>query len=110
MNINAPATVFPEPSPLPHPGLRLWHDIYVSYRMTSDKRVCRVLIVEDDDDLCGLLTLILQKNGPVHVEYTLKEAESHVREIDPMILFLDNNLPMVWICNIYDRSGSSAQT
>jgi len=36
-----------------------------------------VLIVDDDDDLCDLLTLILQKNGPVHVEYTLKDAESH---------------------------------
>lgn len=49
--------------------------------------------MDDDDDLCRIMKAILRKEGPIHIEHTLNEAEDHVRQIDPTILFLDNNLP-----------------
>ena len=61
--------------------------------MKTEKIICRILIVDDDDDLCRIMKAILRKEGPIHIEHTLNEAEDHVRQIDPTILFLDNNLP-----------------
>jgi two-component system, OmpR family, response regulator len=61
--------------------------------MKTEKIICRILIVDDDNDLCDVMKAILFKKCPIHIEHTLTEAESHVRQIDPMIVFLDNNLP-----------------
>ncbi len=61
--------------------------------MKTDKTICSVLIIDDDDDLCRILTTILQKKLPVHVEHTLKSAETYLTNVKPVIILLDNNLP-----------------
>jgi DNA-binding NtrC family response regulator len=61
--------------------------------MISDKRVCPVLIVEDDGDLCRILVAMLTKMCPVHVEHDLHSAESYLTKRIPVIILMDNNLP-----------------
>ena len=52
------------------------------------------LIVEDEIDICFLLTGILRKKN-LHTAFvnTLREAENTLESQNPDILFLDNNLP-----------------
>jgi DNA-binding NtrC family response regulator len=57
------------------------------------EKTCPVLIVDDDHDLCGILTAILRKICPVHVEHDLLGTESYLTKGKPVIILLDNNLP-----------------
>jgi len=52
------------------------------------------LIIEDEDDICYLLSGILKKKN-LHTSYvtTLLDAKKVLSERNPDILFLDNHLP-----------------
>ena len=54
----------------------------------------KVLIVDDETDICYLLSGILRKKN-LHSSYvnTLKGARTSLHEERPNILFLDNHLP-----------------
>jgi two-component system OmpR family response regulator len=54
----------------------------------------KVMIIEDEKDLCYLLAVVLKQNNlrPACV-YSIKEAKKIIREIKPSIVFLDNHLP-----------------
>lgn len=52
-----------------------------------------VLIVDDEADICYLLKSILRhKNIDASIVGSLAEAEAHLRENDPPVIFLDNHL------------------
>ena len=54
----------------------------------------KVMIIEDEKDLCYLLSSVLRQNNlqPACV-YSLTEAKENIREIKPSVIFLDNHLP-----------------
>jgi DNA-binding NtrC family response regulator len=54
---------------------------------------CPVLIVDDDNDLCGLIEMMVKKVCPVHVEHDLHSAGGYLSSQKPAIIFLDNSLP-----------------
>jgi two-component system OmpR family response regulator len=59
--------------------------------MTEKKKV---LIIDDEVDLCLLLkTYLNRRNYDVYYSHTLKDGMSQFRRVIPDILFLDNNLP-----------------
>ena len=61
---------------------------------TFPDKLFTALIVEDDPDICYLLTGILnQKKLPSSFVNTLAEAEKALRKKAPDILILDNQLP-----------------
>lgn len=52
------------------------------------------MIIEDERDLCYLLTIVLKQNNvPSTCAYSLKEARETIKKIKPSIIFLDNHLP-----------------
>lgn len=52
------------------------------------------MIIEDERDLCYLLTIVLKKNNvPSACVYSIKEARDIIKKIMPSIIFLDNHLP-----------------
>lgn len=54
----------------------------------------KVLIIDDEEDICFLLKNILRKkNLEVFQASTLKEGFSKLAELHPFLLFLDINLP-----------------
>ena len=54
----------------------------------------KVLIIDDEVDLCLLLkTYLNRKNYEVYYSHTLKEGMNQFEQVVPDILFLDNNLP-----------------
>jgi len=54
----------------------------------------KVLIVDDEVDICNLLSWILkQKNLATSYVNTLSDAEAALKKDTPSILFLDNYLP-----------------
>lgn len=60
----------------------------------------RVLIVDDEIDLCLMIKIFLtKKNYEVHTAHTIKEGFSLINSIMPDSLLLDNNLPdgMGWL-------------
>ena len=60
--------------------------------MVSRKK--KVLIIDDEVDLCLLLkTYLNRRNYEVYYAHTLKEGMTQFQEVIPDILFLDNNLP-----------------
>ncbi len=66
--------------------------------MKSNELMCPVLIVDDDDDLCQILQLVVSRICPVHIEHTLKDTGSYLATLRPQnglpkIILLDNNLP-----------------
>jgi DNA-binding NtrC family response regulator len=61
--------------------------------MVSDGRICQLLIVDDDSDLCSVLAAGLRKICPVHIEHDLRSAEKYLAHEHPIIILLDNNLP-----------------
>lgn len=67
--------------------------------MKNEITLAKVMIVEDEKDLCFLLAYILKKQNffPSCVN-SITEAKHAIKKINPTILFLDNNLP--------DGSGS----
>ncbi|MDQ6756307.1 MAG: response regulator [Bacteroidota bacterium] len=59
-----------------------------------DNLTVKALIVEDEIDICFLLTGILRKKN-LHTTFvnTIKDAQNTLTSLNPAILFLDNNLP-----------------
>lgn len=60
--------------------------------MTSKK----VVIVDDEQDLCHLLRQYLLDLHPgyeVHLAYTLSDGLVTIQRVKPDVLFIDNNLP-----------------
>lgn len=54
----------------------------------------KVLIIDDETDLCLLLkSYLTRKNYEVFLSHTLEDGMSALRTLHPNILFLDNNLP-----------------
>jgi DNA-binding response OmpR family regulator len=58
------------------------------------KKYTKALIIDDDPDLCQLLKSVLDTIIPI-VEYThtLKSGIKFLTQLQPDIVFLDNNLP-----------------
>ena len=56
--------------------------------------VKKILIIDDEKDLCLLLkSYLMQKKHDVYVANLLKEGLQIALEITPDVIFLDNNLP-----------------
>lgn len=54
----------------------------------------KAMIVEDEKDLCLLLSLYLNKqNVQTSCSYTIKDAKKNMAEYEPGLVLLDNNLP-----------------
>src|ERR1700761_9166014 len=62
--------------------------------MLQNKIMVKALIIDDEIDICYLLSSIL-KNKDVHPEYvnSLSEATAALEKSTPSIIFLDNHLP-----------------
>ncbi len=58
------------------------------------KEPLSVLIIDDDEDMCHLLKRILA-NRKMHVStaHSLKEGLHCMEQVNPKVIFLDNNLP-----------------
>ena len=61
--------------------------------MKTNETMQRMLIVDDEKDLCYLLAGMMNKKLDVHISHSLTDARQHLDEYKPDILFLDNNLP-----------------
>lgn len=54
----------------------------------------KVMIIEDEEDLCYLLAVVLKQNNLRSAcVFSIKEAKQTIRKINPSIVFLDNHLP-----------------
>jgi two-component system OmpR family response regulator len=54
----------------------------------------KVIIIEDEKDLCYLLSLVLKQNDlQSDCVYSITEAQQSIRRLMPSIIFLDNHLP-----------------
>jgi len=54
----------------------------------------KILIVDDEEDICYFLSRNLSKRGFITtISYTLSEAEEQLKSTSPDILLLDNHLP-----------------
>jgi len=54
----------------------------------------KVLIIDDEIDLCLLLkSYFLRQDYEVHLSHSLADGLRNIREQDPEVIFLDNNLP-----------------
>ncbi len=52
------------------------------------------LIIEDEEDLSYLLAMLLKKNNlNIDCAYSIDEARSRLKKINPSIIFIDNHLP-----------------
>jgi DNA-binding response OmpR family regulator len=84
----------------------------VVVKKNIDNLFAEALIVEDEIDICFLLTGIL-RNKNLHTTFvnTIKEAQHTLSNLHPAILFLDNNLPdglgMDFICDIKKDNPST---
>lgn len=59
-----------------------------------DKATCKILIVDDEGDVCYLLSKLLkQRELEFENVNTLAQAEILLKEETPDIIFLDHNLP-----------------
>lgn len=69
----------------------------------------KVLIIEDEKDICYLLTSMLRQRN-IHARFvnTLKEARLELEREAPELIFLDNHLPdglgMDFISHIRERN------
>ena len=61
---------------------------------TRNKEIKKILIIEDEGDICFLLNIIL-KGEHIDLEHvnTLEKARTFLSEQIPALIFLDNNLP-----------------
>ena len=60
----------------------------------TPKNVGKILIVDDEGDICYLLsTFFKHENFETDQVNTLAQAEVHIRENPPDLIFLDNHLP-----------------
>jgi DNA-binding NtrC family response regulator len=54
----------------------------------------KVLIIDDEIDLCLLLkNYFLRKNYEVFITHSMSEGLSLLKDIQPSLVFIDNNLP-----------------
>jgi two-component system OmpR family response regulator len=54
----------------------------------------RIVIIDDEEDLCSLMrTFLVDMDYDVHLAHTLHAGLTLMREVNPDILFIDNNLP-----------------
>lgn len=54
----------------------------------------KVLIIDDETEICYLLTKILKGKGvECYSVYSLSEAKSFLNTFSPSVIFLDNHLP-----------------
>jgi two-component system OmpR family response regulator len=57
-------------------------------------RTEKAMIIEDEKDLCYLLSLVLKQNDlQSDCVYSITEAKQSIRRLMPSIIFLDNHLP-----------------
>jgi len=53
-----------------------------------------ILVIDDEVDFCSILKSYLGKKGyEVHISHTLADGLKTLDEVNPDIVFLDNNLP-----------------
>lgn len=66
----------------------------MEHTFPTDKKLFRVLIIEDEGDICYLLETVL-KNRNLEIEHvnTIAQAEIFLKEDKPDLVFLDNHLP-----------------
>lgn len=73
------------------PDQTIWQAFLNLMGMATKKKV---LIIDDEEDACLLLKHHLTRsNFEVYCSYTLKDGLQQVVDIQPDIIFLDNNLP-----------------
>ena len=62
--------------------------------MAAKKEVIRILVIEDEGDICLLLELLLTSRNTVidHV-HTLMDAKDFIEREQPTLVLLDNRLP-----------------
>lgn len=67
-------------------------DVFVSM---ENQKLLKILIVDDETDICYLLSRILKNRGNVETNFvnTLSEATKSLEEDEPALMFLDNHLP-----------------
>lgn len=60
----------------------------------AESPLTRILIVEDDEDLCTMLgTILFAKHRNIESAYTLAQASTYLLKQEPDIILLDQNLP-----------------
>jgi len=60
----------------------------------AESPLTRILIVDDDEDLCTMLgTILFSKNRNIESAYTLGQASNYLEQQVPDIILLDQNLP-----------------
>lgn len=62
--------------------------------MTAKKEVTKILVIEDEGDICLILELLLvgRKTTVDHV-HTLTDAKEYISKEQPHLILLDNRLP-----------------
>ena len=66
----------------------------MKYRTCLNNEILKVLIIDDETDICYLLsTLLKQKNLDTDYVNTLTDAALALKRHTPEIIFLDNHLP-----------------
>lgn len=60
----------------------------------ADSKSKKVLIVEDEGDMCLLINILLSGKG-IELDHvsTLAAAETYLQQIQPTVVILDNRLP-----------------
>jgi len=56
----------------------------------------KILMVDDDKDLCTILSKNLHSIASIHTEHTLAGALDYLRKNQPPLILLDNSLPDGW--------------
>lgn len=67
---------------------------YLPMKNVTPKNAGKILIVDDEGDICYLLsTFFKHENFETDQVNTIAQAEVHIRENTPDLVFLDNHLP-----------------
>lgn len=62
--------------------------------MAAKKEVIRILVIEDEGDICLLLELLLTgRNTVIDHVHTLVDAKDFIEREQPTLVLLDNRLP-----------------
>jgi two-component system, OmpR family, response regulator len=66
----------------------------MSQTLTNKMKTKKVLIIEDEGDMCLLLNILLEgKEMKLDHVKTLAKAEAYLKESKPDVILLDNKLP-----------------